>query len=81
MVSLCFAKNDHDILTVSPLPVVPMLTYLPLPSIVIKGGLVVVPSEVTRMVLITWRALSMLVDMVNAKIDQLASPTAASNPR
>jgi hypothetical protein len=58
-----------------------MLTYLPLPSIVTKGGLVVVPSEVTRIVLITWRALSILVEILNAKSDQLTRAVAVSNPR
>lgn len=51
--SWSLTNTDPDTDKVSPLLVVQMLTYLPLPSIVTKGGLVVVPSEVTRIVLIT----------------------------
>lgn len=81
LTSLSCANTEPDTLRVSPLAIVPILTYLPLPSIVINGGLLVVPSDVTQIVLMTWRALSMLVEIVNAKSDPPASPRAASNQR
>jgi len=51
------------------------------PSIVINASPESVPSGVTSIFCITWSALSILVDMLNAKRDPPASPIAASNPR
>ncbi len=80
-VSLSLANIEPETVSVSPLAVVPILTYQPLPSIVTKGGLLVVPSDVTHIVLMTCRALSILVEILNAKSDPPASHTAASNQR